>query len=163
MRRHGIQAVLTGGAAAVLYSRGKYTSLDIDFVISGQVDQGTLDVALGKLGFRRKRDHYVHDKVAFTIEFPRGPLAIGEDIVIRPVLHRNGAARALMLSATDSCRDRLAAYYFWNDRQSLMAAIEIARRNPVQLRRIKDWSEREGQVTAFTTFLKALKRGRGPR
>jgi hypothetical protein len=62
-----------------------------------------------------------------------------------------------MLSPTDSCRDRLAAYYHWNDRQSLEVAVAIARRNPVDLAVIGEWSTAEGFPERFEEFLRAVK------
>jgi len=60
----------------------------------------------------------------------------------------------LGLSATDSCRDRLAAFYHWNDRQALALAVEIARTHPVDLGLIREWSAREGKTAEFGESLR---------
>ena len=122
----GPRAVLTGGACASLYTRGSYQSRDMDFIVAGAVTQPGLDRAMASVGFHRSGDRYVHAQVLFYVEFPRGPLAIGDDYEIVPVTRSTAAGRALVLSATDSCRDRLAAFYHWNDRQSLDVAVSIA-------------------------------------
>ena len=122
LRRHGIRAVLTGGPCASLYTRGAYQSRDMDFIVAGAVTQPGLDRAMASVGFQRRGDRYVHVQVLFYVEVPRGPLAIGDDYQIVPVTRSTAAGRALVLSATDSCRDRLAAFYHWNDRQSLDVA-----------------------------------------
>jgi len=160
LRRAGIRAVLTGGACANLYSGGAYKSLDADFVLTGSCTTEGLDGALATLGFRRERDRYVHRLVRFFVEFPRGPLGIGEDFQIRPVWRSRRAARTLALSATDSCRDRLAAFYHWNDRQSLAAAVAIALRNRVTLNKVRSWSRSEGHLEGYTSFLVELDRAR---
>jgi hypothetical protein len=67
------------------------------------------------------------------------------------------------LSATDACRDRLTAFYHWNDRQSLAAAVEISRRRKVNLAAIRDWSTREGAGDKFQAFLESLGRARSTR
>lgn len=72
-------------------------------------------------------------------------------------------ARALVLSPTDSCRDRLAAFYHWNDRQSLEVAVAIARRNRVNMAAIRRWSIAEGAARGFDEFLAELKGARRPR
>ena len=108
--RAGIRAVLTGGAAAVIYTGGEYPSEDLDFILQSSPTQERLDKVLSEIGFSRKRDHYVHRLSPFFIEFPRGPLSIGRDIRIGPVKTRVGREKILALSATDSCRDRLAAF-----------------------------------------------------
>jgi hypothetical protein len=62
-----------------------------------------------------------------------------------------------MLSATDSCRDRLAAFYHWGDRQSLTVAAWIAARNRVNLPTLRRWSAAEGMVERFRDFLAEIK------
>jgi hypothetical protein len=156
LRRRGIRAVLTGGACASLYSGGSYQSLDADFVLTGPCTTEGLDRALEPLGFKRDRDRYVHRVVPFFVEFPRGPLGIGEDFRIRPVWTSRRAPKALALSATDACRDRLAAFYHWNDRQSLKAAVAIVLRNRVGLGKVRSWSRGEGHLEGYSTFLAEL-------
>ena len=150
--RHGVKAVLTGGACASIHSAGAYTSLDLDFVVTSQTTQQILDTALADIGFSRSGDRYLHPNTQFWVEFPRGPLAVGGDYKIRPITLRDKTGRANTLSATDSCRDRLAAFYHWNDRQSLEVAVQIARRQRVNLKKIRQWSEREGHLEPFEEF-----------
>ena len=165
LRRAGIRAVLTGGACANLYTRGAHLSLDADFVLVEPCTADDLDRTLADLGFERQRDRYVHRRVPFVVEFPRGPLGIGEDFKIRPVWLSRRGAKTLALSATDACRDRLAAFYHWNDRQSLAVAVIIASRNPVSLAKIRSWSRSEGHPEGYGVFLeerarKSIARGR---
>jgi hypothetical protein len=112
-------------------------------------------------GFRRTGNHYEHPRSRFLVEFPAGPLGIGADLDIRPVTYKIGKVGVKALSATDSCRDRLAAFYHWNDRQSLAAAVEICRRRKVNIRAIDRWSTLEGATDRFQTFLDSLGRRRG--
>ncbi len=137
--------------------------MDADFVLSGSPTVDDLDRTLGTLGFRRRGSRYVHGRVPFFVEFPRGPLGIGEDIRIRPIWRSHHGAKTLALSATDSCRDRLAAYYHWSDRQSLTAAVAIALRHRVALRKIRKWSLREGHPNGYAAFLAELGRSRRAR
>lgn len=153
----GIEAVLTGGACATLYSKGEYQSYDLDFILQSAVKQGQLDAAMKTIGFRRRGDRYDHPETPFFVEFPRGPLGIGADIAIRPIKRKMGAVHVKLLSPTDSCRDRLAAFYHWKDRQSLKAAVQIARYHKVDLRLIREWSSREGASDDCAEFLLVLK------
>jgi hypothetical protein len=137
LNRQGIRAVLTGGACAVIHSGGEYQSEDVDLIIQSESTQVQLDRAMGSIGFTRDFDHYVHEKTQFFVEFPRGPLSIGLDVRIEPVTIKVGRTDVLALSATDSCRDRLAAYYFWNDLQSLQTAVSIALKKKVRLDAIR--------------------------
>lgn len=152
LRKHQVDAVLTGGACASLHSRGDYLSQDLDYIIRGAVTQPQLDRAMADAGFRREGAQYTHPKTPFFVEFPAGPLAIGDDDVVEPVEMRVGGVRILALSATDSCRDRLAAFYHWHDLQSLRVAAVIARRQPVDLEAIRRWSLREGRGEQFRQF-----------
>jgi len=129
----------------------------MDFILVGHVTQAALDAAMSSVGFKRKGDRYLHSRARFYVEFPRGPLAIGRDYRLRPVEHRLRRARALVLSPTDSCRDRLAAFYHWNDRQSLAVSVSIALRNRVNLAAIRRWSIAEGAAHGFDEFLAELK------
>jgi hypothetical protein len=159
LARHGIRAVLTGGACVAIYT-GTYTSKDADFVLQGHVKQRGLDEAMKALGFTRKADRYVHPDTPFFVEFPPGPLSIGDDVAIEPVQLHVGANSALALSATDSCRDRLAAFYHWNDRQALRLAVDIASAHDIDLDKIGAWSVSEGAEERFREFLRQVKRGR---
>jgi len=152
MTRAGIRAVLTGGACASLYSRGAYQSSDLDFVLQSAASKRTIDGVMQSIGFLREGDHYRHPTAPFFVEFPAGPLGIGSDLRIEPVAYRVGRISVLALSPTDSCRDRLAGFYHWNDRQSLMAAVAIAKRRKVDMAAIAEWSKREGELPAFEVF-----------
>jgi len=158
LEKHGIRGVLTGGACASLYTGGAYHSVDVDIILSGAVSQPELDAAMASIGFGRRRDRYVHPGLPFFVEFPRGPLAIGADHDIRPVRYRRGRSRMLVLSATDACRDRLAAFYHWNDRQSLGNAVRIAARHRVRMSAIRRWSSAEAALVRFEEFRLELDR-----
>jgi hypothetical protein len=155
----GIRAVLTGGACASLYSRGRYESSDLDFIIQGTVSVEQLDAAMASIEYRRVGNQYEHARAPYFVEFPAGPLAIGRDFRIQPVEFKVRRADVLALSATDSCRDRLAAFYHWNDRQALKTAVSIARLHKVDLASIRKWSAEEGAHESLGTFLDALKEG----
>jgi hypothetical protein len=158
LQRHGIRAVLTGGACASLYSDGAYHSKDLDFIVIGDVTRVEMDVAMAACGFARRQDRYVHPRARFYVEFPRGPLAIGGEYRIHPVTRATAHGRIRMLSATDSCRDRLAAFYHWGDRQSLTVASWIAGRNRVNIAVLRRWSESEGAAERFEEFIVETRR-----
>jgi hypothetical protein len=156
LRAAGIRAVLTGGACVTLHTDAAYVSHDLDFVLQQLESPDQLDRALGTLGFRRVGNQYVHPDISFYVEFPPGPLAIGGDYGVRPVELRRGKSVVLALSATDSCMDRLAAFYHWRDLQSLRLAVEVARHRKVSLDRIAKWSRAEGHERSYSEFLAEL-------
>lgn len=165
LRLAGIRAVLTGGACASLYTRGGYRSSDLDFVIQNAVSGAQLDNAMASIGFRRVGNQYEHPDAPFFVEFPAGPLGIGSDLDIQPVDYKIKGTVVPALSAADSCRDRLVAFYHWNDRQALKVAVSIARRHRVNPGSIRRWSEHEGALSKFEEFTSEVRgrttRGRG--
>jgi hypothetical protein len=158
----GIRAVLTGGACATIHTAGGYFSEDLDFVLQSDPSPRQLDEVMARIGFQRRGDQYFHSKSRFFVEFPPGPLGIGRDLEVRPIERRIGGTGppVRLLSATDSCRDRLAAFYHWNDRQSLDAAVQIALKNRVAINRIREWSRQEGASERFLQFIHELTRAR---
>jgi hypothetical protein len=163
LRRHGIAAVLTGGACAGLHAKGRYTSADVDFVLADGVQRKVLDAAMRDVGFARRGDRYVQPTNPIWVEFPRGPLAIGYDDRLTPVVVRRGRNSILALSPTDSCRDRLAAFYHWGDWQALAVAVEIALANRLAYATIRRWSIAEESEARYQGFLAAVREARRSR
>jgi hypothetical protein len=165
LRKAKIGAVLTGGGCATLYSGGLYQSHDLDYVLRSATTQERLDGALREIGFHRNGAQYTHARCPFWVEFVGGPLAIGNDHALTPREIRVNRRPVLALSATDSCRDRLAAWFHWNDVSSLAAAVAIATRHRVQMKRIERWSLAEGARERFEEFARrvaAARRRRRP-
>jgi hypothetical protein len=157
LRDGGIRAVLTGGACATIYSEGAYQSEDLDLILLSSPTQKALDQAMAAVGFVRRRDSYEHPESSFFVEFPRGPLAIGSDLSVKPAELRIAGVPVVLLSPTDSCRDRLAAFYHWRDRQSLQAAVAVAAGHAIDLERVCSWSVKEGAALGFEEFLRDVR------
>jgi hypothetical protein len=150
----GVTAVLTGGGAAAFYAPRAIQSFDLDFVLTVYTSEGGPAEVLSGLGYRRVGHDYVHAESPFPLEFPPGPLAIGDDLVERWETVRERGNLLHVLSSTDSCRDRLAAFYHFGDRSSLVQAQAVceARRAEVSLALIERWSRREGHLERFREF-----------
>jgi len=160
LEEKGLRAVLSGGGCASIYTAGMYQSVDLDFILQGPGTQRHLDEAMASIGFMRREAQYFHPLARYYVEFPPGPLGIGGDYRIEPVEVFSVGRRLLMLSPTDSCRDRLASFYHWNDRQGLDVAVRIAARRRVDIGKIRTWSEQEHALPRFQVFLEELKRFR---
>lgn len=152
LARHGFVAVLTGGSAATYYAPDAYQSRDLDFVLTFRGTDG--ERALDELGYRRKGDFYVHTVSPFPLEFPPGPLAIGDDLVKTWSTIERGEETLHVLTPTDSCRDRLASYLFWNDLSGLEQALAVhrARSAEVDLEMLRAWCLRERQAQKFELY-----------
>jgi hypothetical protein len=152
--RSGIVAVLTGGSAATVYAPEAYQSRDADFVLtvrSDAAEQGS-NILL-HLGYEERGGTYIHAKSVFTVEFPRGPLAIGDDLITSWDTLAHDERVLHILSRTDCVRDRLAWYYYDRDISALFAAIAVAKSGPYDVERVREWSVREGQRDGFEDFL----------
>jgi hypothetical protein len=155
---HGITAVLSGGGAATIYAPDAVQSRDLDFILDYWGALGVTDEPLTKLGFRREAGTYIHPETRFTLEFPKGPLAIGDELVTTwATLEDNGQVLNI-LSATDSARDRLAWFLFSRspDYSALAQAVAVAKNNLVNLDLIRDWCHREGCLDRYEIFLSRL-------
>jgi hypothetical protein len=155
--RHGIRAVLSGGAVVSIYSENAYESKDLDFIIEGIAkDEGP---AMEDLGFRKEKGRYwSHPRTEFWVEFPSGPLQVGNAPVesVNEVRATTGVLR--LLAPTECVMDRLAAYYHWKDPQGLEQAAQVALRQEIDLERIREWSRSEGEAgeEGFLAFLGRL-------
>lgn len=108
----GIRSVLVGGAVVAIYTEGLYRSGDLDMV-PDDLGRNRLISALAKIGFEPTQSRYFkHPGCAHLfLEFPRGPVEIGEQYPVIPdEIHLEGRTLRL-LSPTDSVKDRLAGYY----------------------------------------------------
>ena len=65
-----------------------------------------------------------------------------------------------LLHPVDSMKDRLSAYYHWNDRQGLEQAINICLEQDVDLSEVERWSSSEGHLGKYATFLQHLKKAK---
>ncbi len=160
LRAAGLTAVLTGGSAATLYAPASYQSFDADFVLDVEAPLRVVAAALEPLGFHRSGRIFAHRKSHYTVDFPRGPLAVGGDYVRETVEIESGGRRLRILSRTDCVRDRLAHYYHWEDFTALNAAVAVAASDPatVDRRSLIDWTERESPafLEKFAEFERRL-------
>ena len=153
LEKNGINAVLVGGACVSIYTYNKYLSNDLDYVTPEPLD--TIKPVLGNLGFYQKSSrHFENDECPFFIEFPPSPVSIGNEV---PITKFNKIKSLRLFTPTDCVKDRLAAFYHWNDLQSLDQALMVAKAQKVNLKEIEKWSKREGAIEKFKRFLNLLK------
>ena len=158
-RRRKINVVLSGGSCVSIYSQEKYVSMDLDFVNAGFAKRPQIKEAMEALGFCEENRYFRHSDAKFLVEFPPGPLAVGEEPVkqIDEIETATGIVR--ILSPTDCVKDRLTWYYHSNDTQCLQQAILVATANPVDLAEIGRWSTVEGKHNVFVQIKDKLTNG----
>jgi len=151
LKQDQIDAVLTGGAVVSIYSENKYQSDDLDFITFASKKE--ISNSLDRIGFKEtKGRYYIHSESDFIVEFPSGPLSIGN----KPVKKFNEIilkeCYLKLLTPTHCVMDRLAAYYFWNDMQSLDQAILVSKHHEIDLDEIETWSIDEDMLKRFVNF-----------
>ncbi len=149
LRQHGIDVVLTGGSCVTIYSNNRYMSFDLDFVDMRSTGGKKIKSALLNLGFQEKNRYFIHPESDYYVEFPSGPLAIGDEVIRDVALLKFSTGHLRILSTTDCVKDRLAAYYHWKDLQCLDQAILVAADQYVDLEEIERWSLHEGKLEEF--------------
>lgn len=147
LNARGMTAVLTGGSAAALYAPQTYMSHDADFIMSGNEPLREVAAALVPIGFKRygRSRIFTHPNSEFTVDFPRGPLAVGRDYIHETHIIERGDMKLCILTRTDCIRDRLAHFYYWSDYIALNAAVGVAVQgiDQVDMATLRAWTERE--------------------
>ena len=155
----GISATLVGGACVMIYSSGEYVSRDLDFVSDAALRDIT--ATLSTIGFDHKSGRLFENSACdFLLDFPAPPLAIGKEPVKTANILRTKTGMLRMLTATDCIKDRLAAWFHWNDHQCLEQALNIARSHSPDMAEIARWAQVEGQIKKFRAFAKTLGAGK---
>lgn len=149
LREKGIEVILSGGAAVAIYSNNKYVSKDLDLINVYGVNRRKIRDTMTTMGFYEEGRYFRHRDSQFLVEFPPGPLAIGEEPVKQIVEKKLSTGVLKVISPTDCVKDRLAAYYHWGDQQSLLQATLVAKRNKVDVGEIRRWSLVEGKLEEF--------------
>jgi hypothetical protein len=157
LKEVGVIVTLTGGACVSIWSKGKYVSNDLDFIEEGPVPPRKIRDALQSLGFHKQGKDFRNPATKFFVEFPTGPLMVGDQRVEKVAERKMPAGALRLLTPTDCVKDRLAAFFHWNDNQSLEQALMVARAQKVDLRDIHQWSKSEGQEDKFRVFERRLR------
>jgi len=145
----GVQAVLSGGGCVTVYSDNAYQSYDLDFIENLPTPIKKLTEIMCRLGFDPKSRYFVHPQTPYFVEFPPGPLSIGDEPATEIIERRYDTGVLTLISPTECVKDRLAAYYHWNDRQCLRQAELVARCEGINLAEVERWSKHEGKGPEF--------------
>jgi hypothetical protein len=127
MQVDGVQVVLSGGSAVSFYSGNKYVSKDLDLINTGFAKRSKIKSVMENLGFREYGRYFTHSESTLLVEFPDGPLSVGEEPVKEVSEFELSTGTLKILSPTDCVKDRLCAFFFWNDLQGLAQAVLVAK------------------------------------
>ncbi|HDT12883.1 MAG TPA: hypothetical protein ENO03_00850 [Candidatus Aminicenantes bacterium] len=154
--KQGLDVVLSGGACVAIYTGNSYVSYDLDFVLRSPARRKAIRSAMTEIGFSGDGRHFRHPETPYIVEFLQPPLSVSQEPVreIREIVRRRRTLK--LLSPTDCVKDRLAAYYHWDDRPSLEQAILVCLNEDVDLREIRRWTQVEGMKDKHGRFLQQL-------
>ncbi len=158
LKDHSIDSILVGEGCVSIYSQNHYQSYDLDYVT--YEDKKKVVKALNELDFYEEGGCFMHKECEYFIEFVAPPIAIGNEPIVNYEYYKTPFGTIKMLTPTDSIKDRLAAFYYWDDKQSLDQALIIYKTIPqkIDIEEIKRWSKNEGHLKKFKFFLELLKK-----
>ncbi len=154
--KNGIDVVLSGGACVTIYTRNKFMSYDLDFVLVSSDKQKRVKQLLADIGFYEEDRYFKHSDTEFFIDFVSPPLSVGQEPVKEISEIKKGGRVLKLLSPADCVKDRLAAFYHWNDRQSLEQAVLVCKEIEVDLKEVERWSTNEGKSDKYEKFIERL-------
>ena len=159
----GISAVLSGGAVVSIYTNNEYESSDLDFI--SPASTGRIAKAIASLGFKREGRMFFHPRTPLFVEVPAGPLAIGDELIRATEVgeKRTAAGTIRLLTPTQCVMDRLAAYFHWNDLQSLDQAVMVASSQKISIAKLDAWAKREGASEKLRKFKQELTNRKRPK
>jgi len=158
LRKRGIEVVLSGGALTSLYSNNKYVSKDLDLIDVYSIGRRKLISAMQEIGFVEENRFFHHPDSEYIVEFPPGPLTVGDEPVVKTYQVEFSTGSLAVISPTDCVKNRLAAYYHWGDKPSLRQAVLVAKERDVDLEEIGKWSYKEGKAKEFQAIRDMLSR-----
>ncbi|MEH6651009.1 MAG: hypothetical protein V7707_13355 [Motiliproteus sp.] len=156
----GIDVTLVGGTCVSIYSNNLYQSDDLDFIDRSYTPSKKLKQAMAQIGFTPIGRYYEHPESPFVVEFPPGPLSVGDEPIRRWSTLATPMGTFTLITPQDCIKDRLSAYFHWDDTQALEQAIWVANDQVGQydLDEIWQWAEREGEPNKFSVFADRLNR-----
>ena len=81
LAKANIDVVLSGGSCVQIYSDGAYTSYDLDMINRYNDPFKKIKLVMESLGFQEEGKYFTHPDTHYFIEFPPGPLGVGDATV----------------------------------------------------------------------------------
>ena len=149
LKQHGIRVVLVGGLAVEIYSENLYLTKDIDMVNTSYDASESLKTAMAELSFFKQGRVFINESTQVCVEFPSAPLAIGDQVIKETTDAHSEKGDIPILFATDIIKDRLLAYFHWQDRPSLVQALAIMMNHVITPDELKAFCEAEGEPSQY--------------
>jgi len=157
LRDRDIRVVLVGGLAVEIYSENIYLTRDIDMVDISYQRPAKLHQAMAEIGFVKRGRVFVNDTTDVTVEFPAPPITVGDQAVTETTTVSSAVGEIPILMPGDIIKDRLAAYFHWRDRPSLVQALALLVRFSAEVKSVEAFCRSEGYPEAITLLSELLK------
>jgi hypothetical protein len=156
LKQRGITVVLVGGLAVEIYSENLYLTKDIDMIDISYQEPAVLSQAMAEIGFSKQGRVYVNDTTDICVEFPTAPLSIGEQLITETTVFESNVGEIPILFAKDVIKDRLAAYFHWQDKPSLVQAVAVMIKHPISADELKSFCQSESKENEFDLIKQLL-------
>jgi hypothetical protein len=156
LKQRGITVVLVGGLAVEIYSENLYLTKDIDLIDISYQEPAVLSQAMAEIGFSKQGRVYVNETTEICVEFPSAPLSIGEQLITETTVFESNAGEIPILFAKDVIKDRLAAYFHWQDKPSLVQAVAVMIKHPIAVDELKSFCQNESKEGEFNLIQQLL-------
>ncbi len=119
-------------------------------------DEAKVLWVIEQFGFRQVGRTFASHQTPFTLDFPKGPLGVGEQAITQWNTVSRNLQELEVIRPEDSVKDRLAAYFFWNDYAGLSQAVAVATNTSIDFDEIKNWAMKEDESQKFADFQRRL-------
>ena len=122
LREVGVEAVVVGGSSITIHVPAVYTSADIDLALISGFNRSKVAKTLERLGFHERGRDFVHPGVPYTIDLVAETPYIDQRAIkdFATVHTSEGPVRTYYIE--DAAADRIAAWVYWSDSESLDVA-----------------------------------------
>jgi len=149
LEERGIRVVLVGGLAVEIYTENLYLTKDIDMINTSYHPPSEIHSAMAEIGFQKKGRIFVNETTDISVEFPSAPLSVGEQLIKETTTIVTDGGEIPILFPQDVVKDRLAAYFHWNDRPSLVQALAVMINHSIPTEELKLFCLGEGEPDQF--------------
>lgn len=130
--------------------------MDLDFIEVGVSSRAAIARCMYSLGFIEMNRYFKHTDTDILVEFPAGPLGIGNEPITEYAEITTPVGYLRMLTPTDCVKDRLAWFFHTGDTECLEQAYLVARQQRVDVQEIERWSIGEGKEKGFSELKSTL-------
>jgi predicted nucleotidyltransferase len=122
MYDHGMRVVVVGGSAITIHVPDVYTSEDIDLAITTGIDKRRISAALRTAGFVQDGRAFRNATTRYTVDIVADAPFVGDRPITDYEQIETPSGSVTVLRLEDAVADRIAAFLYWNDSQSLDVA-----------------------------------------